>query len=124
MLNLYSNLFDIRNTSEKLFPSKNINLELQNGITKNMFDNDLIFEDIYKDTDSFPINTIQNPSGFSFLENNNFSSMNTTNEYKIYEYFDYAQLLFKQETNISNKPKIFKIAKTNKKVGRLKKIHF
>ena len=50
-----------------------------------MFDNDLIFEDIYKDTDSFPINTIQNPSGFSFLENNNFSSMNTTNKYKIYE---------------------------------------
>jgi len=85
MLNLYSNLFDIGNTSEKLFPSKNVNLELQNGINKNMFDNDLIFEDIYKDTDSFPINTIQNPSGFSFLENNNFSSMNTTNKYKIYE---------------------------------------
>ena len=50
-----------------------------------MFDDDLIFEDIYKDIDSFPINTIQNPSGFSFLENNNFSSMNTTNKYKIYE---------------------------------------
>ena len=124
MLNLYSNLFDIGNTSEKLFPSKNVNLELQNGINKNMFDNDLIFEDIYKDTDSFPIDTIQNPNDFSFLEHNNISSMNTTNENKIYECFDYAQILFKQETNINNKPKIFKIAKTNKKVGRLKKNSF
>ena len=126
MLNLSYDLFDIRISSEKLYPFKNANWEIKNRITKNILDNDLSVDDSYKDDDSFPISTVKNPIDLSFLEYNNISSMNTTNEYKIFDCFDYVQpLVFKQENNNnSQKEKIFEIAKTNKRLGRLKRNSF
>ena len=84
MLNLSYNLFDIRISSEKIYPSKNENWELKNRINKNFLYNDLSIDDLYKEGDSFPISEIQNPIDLNFLEHNNISSMNTTNEYNNY----------------------------------------
>ena len=125
MLNLSYNLFDIRISSEKIYPSKNENWELKNRINKNFLYNDLSIDDLYKEGDSFPISEIQNPIDLNFLEHNNISSMNTTNEYKIFDCFDYVKPLFEQENNNNNiKEKIFEIKKTNKRLGRLKKNSF
>ena len=124
MLDLSTDLFDIRNSSEKLFPS---NTELKKKIGKDLFDINLTIEDIediYRDNDSYPINTIQNPIDFNIFENNNISSMNTTNEFKFFEYFDYIQPLLKDKDIKSKKEKIFNIAKINKRMGRLKKDSF
>ena len=124
MLDLSTDLFDIRNSSEKLFPS---NTELKKKIGKDIFDINLTIEDIediYRDNDSYPINTIQNPIDFNIFENNNISSMNTTNEFKFFEYFDYIQPLLKDNDIKSKKEKIFNIAKINKRMGRLKKDSF
>ena len=52
MLDLSTDLFDIRNSSEKLFPS---NTELKKKIGKDIFDINLTIEDIediYRDNDS------------------------------------------------------------------------
>ena len=125
MLNLSYNLFDIRISSEKIYPSKNENWELKNRINKNFLYNDLSIDDLYKEGDSFPISEIQNPIDLNFLEHNNISSMNTTNEYKIFDCFDYVKPLFEKENNNNNiKEKIFEIKKTNKRLGRLKKNSF
>jgi hypothetical protein len=121
MLDLSTDLFDIRNSTEKLFPS---NIELKNKIGKDIFDIDLTIEDIYKDNDSYPINTIQNPIDFNIFENYNISSMNTTNDFKFLECFDNIQPLLKDIDNKSKKKKIFNIAKINKRMGRLKKDSF
>ena len=117
------NLVNLINTSEKLYPSKNVNLELKNQINRNILVNDLANDDIYKDNDSFQITTMQNPIDMYSLEYNNinYSLMNSTKDYKFSEYFDYVQPLFKLETNNNKDEKIFKVKKINKKIGRLKK---
>jgi hypothetical protein len=126
MLNLSYDLFDVRISSEKLFTTKNVNWDLNNRINKNVLDYDLSINDLYNDEDSFPISVIKNPIDLNFLEHNNISSMNTTNDNKIFDYFDYVQPLFNQENknNNSQKEKIFEINKTNKRLGRLKKNSF
>jgi len=126
MLNLSYDLFDVRISSEKLFTTKNVNWDLNNRINKNVLDYDLSINDLYNDEDSFPISVIKNPIDLNFLEHNNISSMNTTNDNKIFDYFDYAHPLFNQENKNNNnqKEKIFEINKTNKRLGRLKKNSF
>lgn len=52
-------LLDKKFSSEKLLPSKNIDFELQSKKNKNVLVNNFIFENLYKDNDSYQINTIQ-----------------------------------------------------------------
>ena len=116
---LSRNLFNVTKPPENSFPPHDLKSELiKTRINKNIINNDLTFDDIYKDNDSFFISPIQNQIDLSYFELNNISSINSTNEYKFFEYFQ--PLLKKEENNIQNQ-KIFEITKINKKIGRIKK---
>ena len=119
---LSRNLFNVTKPPENSFPPHDLKSELiKTRINKNIINNDLTFEDIYKDNDSFFISPIQNQIDLSYYELNNISSINSTNEYKFFEYFDYFQPLLKKEENNTQNQKIFDITKINKKIGRIKK---
>ncbi len=119
---LSRNLFNVTKPPENSFPPHDLKSELiKTRINKNIINNDLTFDDIYKDNDSFFISPIQNQIDLSYFELNNISSINSTNEYKFFEYFDYFQPLLKKEENNTQNQKIFNITKINKKIGRIKK---
>ena len=119
---LSRNLFNVTKPPENSFPPHDLKSELiKTRINKNIINNDLTFDDIYKDNDSFFISPIQNQIDLSYFELNNISSINSTNEYKFFEYFDYFQPLLKKEENNTQNQKIFDITKINKKIGRIKK---
>ena len=119
---LSRNLFNVTKPSENSIPPQDLKSELiKTRINKNILNNDLTFDDIYKDNDSFFISPIQNQIDLSYFELNNISSINSTNEYKFFEYFDYFQPLLKKEENNIQNQKIFEITKINKKIGRIKK---
>ena len=119
---LSRNLFNVTKPPENTFPPHDLKSELiKTRINKNIINNDLTFDDIYKDNDSFFISPIQNQIDLSYFELNNISSINSTNEYKFFEYFDYFQPLLKKEENNTQNQKIFDITKINKKIGRIKK---
>ena len=119
---LSRNLFNVTKPPENSFPPHDLKSELiKTRINKNIINNDLTFDDIYKDNDSFFISPIQNQIDLSYFELNNISSINSTNEYKFFEYFDYFQPLLKKEENNTQNQKIFDIIKINKKIGRIKK---
>ena len=119
---LSRNLFNVTKPPENSFPPHDLKSELiKTRINKNILNNDLAFDDIYKDNDSFFISPIQNQIDLSYFELNNISSINSTNEYKFFEYFDYFQPLLKKEENNTQNQKIFDITKINKKIGRIKK---
>jgi hypothetical protein len=115
-------LFNITKSPEKVFPPNDIKSEIKKSkINRNILDNDLSIDDIYKENDSFFVSQVPNQLDLSYFEINNISSMNSTNEYKFFEYFDYFQPILKQEDNKIQKQKIFEITKINKKIGRIKK---
>ena len=115
-------LFNITKSPENVFPPNDIKSEIKKSkINRNILDNDLSIDDIYKDNDSFFVSQVPNQLDLSYFEINNISSMNSTNEYKFFEYFDYFQPILKQEDNKIQKQKIFEITKINKKIGRIKK---
>ena len=119
---LSRNLFNVTKPPENSFSPHDLKSELiKTRINKNIINNDLTFDDIYKDNDSFFISPIQNQIDLSYFELNNISSINSTNEYKFFEYFDYFQPLLKKEENNTQNQKIFDITKINKKIGRIKK---
>ena len=119
---LSRNLFNVTKPPENSFPPHDLKSELiKTRINKNIINNDLTFDDIYKDNDSFFISPIQNQIDLSYFELNNISSINSTNEYKFFEYFDYFQPLLKKEENNTQNQNIFDITKINKKIGRIKK---
>jgi hypothetical protein len=92
--------------------------------SNNPFEFEIIFEDINREKEYHHINNFStiNPLNINNnAEHNNISSMNTTNENKIFDYISKAPLFPKCYIDVAKKKKIFEIAKVNKRLGRLKK---
>ena len=65
---LSRNLFNVTKPSENSIPPHDLKSELiKTRINKNILNNDLTFDDIYKDNDSFFISPIQNQIDLSYL---------------------------------------------------------
>jgi hypothetical protein len=98
-------------------------MESENVRNKNPLDSELINEDIDRENGFFQLNSFPNVNPIessNIIEQKNISSMNTTNENKIYDHFLKASE-FPNYLGLLKKKKIFEIAKVNKRLGRLKK---
>ena len=92
--------------------------------SNNPFEFKIIFEDINREKEYHHINNFStiNPLNINNnAENNNISSMITTNENKIVEPFSKAPFFPNCYIDVNKKNKIFEISKVNKRLGRLKK---
>ena len=118
-------LLKFQNESYQLCSIDGDNSEFENIKSNNSFDCEIIFEDIKRENEYHDINnyTSINPSNINnnAVEHNNISSMNTTNENKIFDYISKPPLFPDCYIDIAKKKKIFEIAKVNKRLGRLKK---
>lgn len=118
-MNLTLNFEMIKKTSES-FPFDNIYFGTNNEKSENNNDNSYNEDYSYL----FKINTYINP-----METNNIldiidnPSINSTNENKVKEFFNFELPFIKQEVREHplKKQKIFEIIKMNKKIGRIKK---
>ena len=118
------NSLNIQNESYQLCSIDSVNSESDNIKSNNPFDCKIIFEDINRENEYHNINnfTTINPLNINNnAENNNISSMITTNENKIFDYISKAPLFPNCYIDVAKKKKIFEIAKVNKRLGRLKK---
>ena len=112
-----------RNGLNELNSIGSVNLESDNAKNKNPLDSELINEDIDRENGLFQLNSFPNMNPVelnNIIEHKNISSMNTTNENKIYDYFSKVSE-FPNYLGLLKKKKIFEISKVNKKLGRLKK---
>ena len=112
-----------RNGLNELNSIGSVNLESDNAKNKNPLDSELINEDIDRENGLFQLNSFPNMNPVelnNIIEQKNISSMNTTNENKIYDYFSKVSE-FPNYLDLLKKKKIFEISKVNKKLGRLKK---
>ena len=119
---------NLRNESNQLSSIDSANQESENAKNKNLLDCDFINEDIDKvnkgNRPNEPNSTPNiNPLYMKNIVNeaNHISSMNTTNENKIYEFTPKIPILSTGCNNLLKRKKIFDITKVNKRLGRLRK---
>ena len=118
---------NLRNESNQLSSIESANQESENLKNKNPLDCDFINEDIDKRNRANESNTLNcianiNPLYINNVaEPNHISSMNTTNENKVYDFIPKIPALSFNYNNLLKKKKIFDITKVNKRLGRLKK---
>ena len=118
---------NLRNESNQLSSIESANQESENLKNKNPLDCDFINEDIDKRNRANESNTLNcianiNPLYINnVVEPNHISSMNTTNENKVYDFIPKIPALSFNYNNLLKKKKIFDITKVNKRLGRLKK---
>jgi hypothetical protein len=114
-------LSNFLNESYQLCSIDSDNGESENVESQNPFDYNFILENINRENGYNSISNALMMNSFNFNnEHNNISSMNTTNENKIFDFISKIPVLPDCFIDLSKK-KIFDIKKVNKRLGRLKK---